>query len=235
MDFQPNARILDITRRMREIIDHDVIPLEAVFLTEGFDAVFEPLNRVRRKIKDAGLWAPNHPEEYGGMGLNLVDHGLVSEVLGRTPLGHYSFGCNAPDAGNIETLHLFGSAQQKAEWLPRVVGGERSAFVMTERDNSGANPIFLSTTAVRQGSEWVLNGRKWFITGAQGTIINLVMACTDPNGGPHSRQSIILVPTGTPGYTVDKATPIMGHANTGLLNNKQIHAKQRENFEFING
>ena len=215
MDFQPNARILDLTRRMREIVDNDVIALEPKFLTEGFDAVYEALEGVRKKIKAAGLWAPNHPPEYGGMGLALVDHGLVSEVLGRSPLGHYSFGCNAPDAGNIETLHLFGNPQQKAEWLPRIVGGERSAFVMTERDNSGANPIFLSTTAVREGDEWVINGKKWFITGAQGAVVNLVMVATDPKAGPHSRQSIIIVPSNTPGYSIDKATPIMGHANGG--------------------
>ena len=156
------------------------------------------------------------------MGLNLVDHGLVSEVLGRSPLGHYAFGCNAPDAGNIETLHLFGNAQQKAEWLPRIVGGERSCFIMTERDNSGANPIFMTTTAVRDGDEWVLNGSKWFITGAQGAVINLVMAMTDPKAGPHARQSIILVPGGTPGYVIEKATPIMGHANDGLFGHCEV-------------
>jgi alkylation response protein AidB-like acyl-CoA dehydrogenase len=217
MDFQPDARILDITRRMREILDHEVLPLEPAFLTEGFGAVGGPLQQVRRKIKDAGLFAPNHPVEYGGMGLDLVDHGLVSEVLGRCPLGHYAFGCNAPDAGNIETLHLFANPHQKAEWLPRVVGGDRTAFVMTERDNSGANPIFLTTSAVREGDEWILNGSKWFITGAEDAVLLLVMACTDPKAGPHARQSIILVPAETPGYIVEKATPIMGHANSGLF------------------
>lgn len=222
MDFQPSARILDITRRMREIVDNDVIPLEPRFLTEGFGAVFSELEGVRKKIKAAGLWAPNHPPAYGGMGLNLVDHGLVSEVLGRTPLGHYSFGCNAPDAGNIETLHLFGNPQQKAAWLPRIVGGERSIFVMTERDNSGANPIFLTTTAVREGDEWVLNGKKWFITGAQGAVVALLMACTDQKAGAHGRQSIIIVPTNTPGYRVEKATPIMGHAHEGLFGHCEV-------------
>ncbi|MBI2802960.1 MAG: acyl-CoA dehydrogenase family protein [Gammaproteobacteria bacterium] len=222
MDFQPSAKILDLTRRMREIVDNDIIPLEPPFLTEGFGAVSTALDGVRKKIKAAGLWAPNHPPEYGGLGLNLVDNGLVSEVLGRTPLGHYSFGCNAPDAGNIETLHLFGNKQQKSQWLPRIVGGERSVFVMTERDNSGANPIFLTTTAVRDGDEWVLNGKKWFITGAQGAVVCLVMACTDPKAGPHGRQSIIIVPANTPGYTVDKATPIMGHAHEGLFGHCEV-------------
>ena len=222
MDFQPSERILDITARMRRLLDEDVLPLEPTFLTEGFAAVEGALAQVRKKIKSAGLFAPNHPVQYGGMGLDLLDHGLVSEVLGRSPLGHYAFGCNAPDAGNIETLHLFGSPQQKAEWLPRIVGGERSCFIMTERDNSGANPIFMTTTAVRDGDEWVLNGSKWFITGAQGAVINLVMAMTDPKAGPHARQSIILVPGGTPGYVIEKATPIMGHANDGLFGHCEV-------------
>ena len=222
MDFQPSARILDIAARIRELLDNDVIPLEGRFLTEGFAAVEKPLEAVRRKIKAAGLFAPNHPVEYGGMGLDLVDHGLVSEVLGRTPLGHYAFGCNAPDAGNIETLHLFGNAEQKAAWLPRIVAGERSCFIMTERDNSGANPIFLQTSAVRDGDEWVINGTKWFITGAEGAVVNLVMATTNPTAGAHARQSIIIVPAGTPGYHIEKATPIMGHANDGLFGHCEV-------------
>ncbi len=222
MDFQPSARILDITRRMREIIDNDVLPLEPAFLTDGFQAVYADLERVRKKIKAGGLFAPNHPKEYGGMGLNLVDHGLVSEVLGRTPLGHYSFGCNAPDAGNIETLHLFGNARQKDDWLPRIVAGERSCFVMTERDNSGANPIFMETTAVRDGDEWVINGSKWFITGAEGAVVCLVMAMTNPTAGAHGRQSIIIVPADTKGYKVDRVTPIMGHANQGLFGHCEV-------------
>ena len=222
MDFTPSARSVDVTTRMREMLDNDVIPLEPDFLARGFGAVQKPLDAVRRKIKAAGLFAPNHPVEYGGMGLSLVDHGLVSEVLGRSPLGHYAFGCNAPDAGNIETLHLFGNAQQKAEWLPRIVAGERSCFVMTERDNSGANPIFLQTSAVRDGDEWVLNGSKWFITGAEGAIVNLVMATTNPEAGAHGRQSIIIVPAGTPGYIIEKATPIMGHANEGVFGHCEV-------------
>jgi len=117
MDFTPSARSVEVTARMREMLDREVIPLEPDFLTRGFAAVAKPLDAVRRKIRDAGLFAPNHPVEYGGMGLGLVDHGLVSEVLGRSPLGHYAFGCNAPDPGNIETLHLFGNAQQKSEGL----------------------------------------------------------------------------------------------------------------------
>ena len=113
LDFQPSEEILEITTRMREFVDRELLPLEPKMMEEGFGAVLPELEKKRDQVKALGLWAPNHPQEYGGMGLDLVDHGLVSEVLGRTPMGHYTFGCNAPDAGNIETVQLFGTAEQK--------------------------------------------------------------------------------------------------------------------------
>jgi alkylation response protein AidB-like acyl-CoA dehydrogenase len=222
VDFQASAEILELTGRIRDFLDREIVPLEAQFLEEGYSAVLAAVKDKQTRVKELGLWAPNHPVEYGGLGLNLVDHGLVSEVLGRSPLGHVVFGCNAPDAGNIETMHLFGSDAQKAAWLPRMVGGERTAFVMTERNNSGANPLFLETSAVRDGDEWVLNGEKWFITGAEGAMMYLVMATTDAGGAPHARQSIIIVPAGTPGFSVDKVTPIMGHAQRDLFGHCEV-------------
>ena len=217
LDFQPTDEILEITTRMRQFVDEELVPLEPKMMEAGFGAVLDELEAKRRKVKELGLWAPNHPQEYGGMGLNLVDHGLVSEVLGRSPLGHYTFGCNAPDAGNIETMVLFGNDEQKAAWLPRMVDGERSCFAMTERNNSGANPLFLETAAVRDGDEWVINGSKWFITGADDAVLGLVMVTTDADAPPHDRQSIILVPAGTPGFIVEKSTPIMGHPGASIM------------------
>jgi alkylation response protein AidB-like acyl-CoA dehydrogenase len=103
-----------------------------------------------------------------------------------------------------------------------MVSGERTCFVMTERDNSGANPIFMTTTAVREGDEWVINGSKWFITGADGAIMSLVMAVTDPQAAAHERQSIIIVPAGTPGYIVEKASPIMGVTEDDLYGHCEV-------------
>lgn len=222
MDFQPSNEILALTQRMRDFVDQELLPLEPIFMEAGYAAVLPAIKEKQAMVKSQGMWAPNHPIEYGGLGLNLVDHGLVSEVLGRSPLGHVTFGCNAPDAGNIETMHLFGNDEQQATWLPRMVAGERTAFVMTERSNSGANPLFLETTAVREGDEWVLNGNKWFITGADGAVMNLVMVTTDPDAAPHERQSIIIVPSDTPGYHVDKSTPIMGHAQKDLFGHCEV-------------
>ncbi|MEM7543323.1 MAG: acyl-CoA dehydrogenase family protein [Pseudomonadota bacterium] len=222
IDFQPSDEILEITMRMRQFVDDELVPLEPKMMEEGFGAVLGELEEKRKKVKELGLWAPNHPQEYGGLGLDLVNHGLVSEVLGRSPMGHYTFGCNAPDAGNIETMHLFGSDAQKAEWLPRMVGGDRTCFVMTERNNSGANPLFLETSAERDGDEWVINGKKWFITGAEGAVLGLVMVTTDPDAPPHDRQSIILVPAGTPGFSIDKSTPIMGHPGASIMGHCEV-------------
>ncbi|MCZ6664415.1 MAG: acyl-CoA dehydrogenase family protein, partial [Gammaproteobacteria bacterium] len=222
LDFQPSEEILEITTRMREFVDRELLPLEPRMMEEGFGAVLPELEEKRAQVKALGLWAPNHPQEYGGMGLDLVDHGLVSEVLGRTPMGHYTFGCNAPDAGNIETVQLFGTAEQKAAWLPRMVGGERTCFIMTERNNSGANPLFLETTAVRDGDEWVINGSKWFITGAEGAMMGLAMVTTDADAAPHDRQSIIIVPSETPGYVIEKSTPIMGHPGTSIMGHCEV-------------
>src|SRR5262245_10450157 len=101
MHFDPPPETAALVRRVREIVDGELVPLEPRFLVEGLLAVLPALAEARERIKRAGLWAPNHPREYGGLGLDLVSHGLVSEALGRSPLGHYAFGCHAPDAGNI--------------------------------------------------------------------------------------------------------------------------------------
>jgi alkylation response protein AidB-like acyl-CoA dehydrogenase len=177
----------------------------------------------RADVRRLGLWGPAYPHEYGGLGLDLVTHGLISEALGRCPLGHYVFGCNAPDAGNVELLHEFGSAVQKRRWLSPLVAGEiRSCFGMTEPGNSGANPLLLETRATLEGDGWVLNGRKWFTTGADGASVCIVMAVTDPDSTPHSRASMFLVPTDAAGYRLLRNTPVMGQAGTDLFSHGEI-------------
>ena len=111
----------------------EVLPLEPYFLDEPFAELLPRLEEKRRAVKQMGLWAPNHPEEYGGMGLGLVDHGLVSEALGVSPLGHYVFGCHAPDAGNIEILHQHGTEEQKQRWLGAAGGGRDPQLLLDDR------------------------------------------------------------------------------------------------------
>ncbi|HEX2692070.1 MAG TPA: acyl-CoA dehydrogenase family protein, partial [Kofleriaceae bacterium] len=172
------------------------------------------------------MWGPQLPQELGGLGLGLVEHGLVSERLGRTPLGHYVFGAQAPDAGNIEILHKYGTPEQKAKWLEPLASGKiRSCFSMTEPENPGSNPTMLSCRAVRQGDEYVIDGHKWFTSAADGAAFAIVMAVTDPSASPHSRASMIIVPTSTPGFELARNIKIMGDEGSGWGSHAEIWYK----------
>jgi acyl-CoA dehydrogenase len=223
MHFDPSPQTADLVRRVRDFVESELIPLEPRLLADGLPPLLPALAEKREAVKRAGLWAPNHPREYGGLGLDLVTHGLVSEALGRSPLGHYAFGCHAPDAGNIELLHLHGSDEQKRAWLPRLVSGEiRSCFAMTEPGNSGANPLMLETRADLEGDAWVVRGRKWFTSGADGARLCVVMAVTEPDAPPHQRASMLLVPLPNPGFVLERNTPVMGHAGGDLFSHGEV-------------
>ena len=163
-------------------------------------------------MKAAGLWAPHVPPEAGGTGTGFLDYAYLNEQIGRTVWGQLVFGCQAPDAGNAEILHMFGTDEQKERWLCPLVAGEiRSFFSMTEPEVPGSDPTTLRTRAVRDGDEWVIDGHKWFSSGAEGAAFGIVMAVTDPDADPHARASQIIVPADTPGVDVVRAIPMMGH------------------------
>ncbi len=165
--FERNEKMDDLLGRVSKAMQDIVLPLEPKLAGRPFAECGEELASARKKIQDAGLWAPQVPTEYGGLGLTFREHGLVSEVLGRSPLGHYTFGCQAPDAGNMEVLHMFGTDAQKEQYLAPLARGDiRSCFSMTEPENAGSNPAWLSTTAKRDGDNYVINGRKWFTSSA---------------------------------------------------------------------
>jgi len=223
MDFNLEPAKELIVSRYREYVDRELVPLESAFLESGFAALLPVLRRKRTEAKKLGLWGPVYPREYGGLGLDLLTYGLVSEALGRCPLAHYVCGCNAPDAGNVELLHEAGSREQKKRWLEPLASGElRSCFAMTEPDSSGANPLMLATRAEREGDGWTLNGRKWFTTGADGAAFCIVMAITDPGAAPRDRASLFIVPADTPGYRLVRNTPVMGHAGADLFSHGEI-------------
>lgn len=113
MEFSISEKMQIILRMIDTFMNEEVFPFESSFFKQSFKDLLPELEKKRDKVRGMGLWGPNYPEELGGMGLNLVEHGLVSESLGRSPLGHYLFGCQAPDAGNVEILHLFGTDEQK--------------------------------------------------------------------------------------------------------------------------
>ena len=155
----------DVTARRAEVrafMEEHVYPNEAALAREdeSADAVIEEL---RAKAKDAGIWAPHLPPEAGGSGSGFMEYALLNEEIGRSMWAQLVFNCQAPDAGNGEILHLFGTEEQKERFLkPLVEGTARSFFSMTEPEVSGADPTGLRTTAVLDGDEWVINGHKWF-------------------------------------------------------------------------
>jgi acyl-CoA dehydrogenase len=223
MDFTVSEKTQTIVGMMREFIEKELIPLEPEFLSRSAGEIMPVLKEKRRMVKQMELWAPNHPKEYGGMGLNLMEHAFVSEVLGRTPMGHYVFGCQAPDAGNIEILHRYGTDSQKGTFLrPLVAGDIRSCFSMTEVELPGSNPVLMDTTAVREGNEYVINGQKWFSTAADGARFAIVMAVTNPENPPHLRASMIIVPTDTPGFNRVRNISIMGHVGEDFFSHAEI-------------
>ncbi|MBA3540089.1 MAG: acyl-CoA dehydrogenase family protein, partial [Deltaproteobacteria bacterium] len=223
MDFDPPEAVRPLLERIERFIADVVMPAETGVLEHGFAESTRELDALRAACKAAGLWGPQLPKDLGGLGLSLVEHGLVSERLGRSPLGHYVFGAQAPDAGNIEILHKFGTAAQQARWLEPLVRGEiRSCFSMTEPENPGSNPTILSCRAVRDGDSYVIDGHKWFTSSADGSAFAIVMAVTDPEAPPHARASMIIVPTDTPGFERVRNIKIMGDAGSGYNSHAEI-------------
>ncbi|MSX53932.1 MAG: acyl-CoA dehydrogenase, partial [Actinobacteria bacterium] len=177
MDFEISEKMSVILDMVNHFIDEEVIPLEGPMLHDDQVALAEGVAHAQRRVREMGLWSPNHPVEWGGQGLTMLEHGLLSEALGRTPLGHYVFNAQAPDAGNVEILHLFANAEQRERFLrPLVEGKVRSCFSMTEPEQPGSNPVLMDTVAVKDGDDYVITGQKWFTTGADGADFAIVMA-----------------------------------------------------------
>ena len=223
MDFQLSEKIETVLGMIGEFVDKELVPMEAAFLGKPFRSLLPEIENKRRKVKQMGLWAPGHSRDLGGMGLDLVELGLVSEALGRTPLGHFVFGCHAPDAGNIEILEQYGTPEQKERYLRALVEGEiRSCFSMTEVELPGSNPVMMETTAVADGDDYLINGQKWYTTAADGAAFAVVMAITNPDAPPHQRASMIIVPTDTPGFDLVRNINIMGHAGEDYFSHAEI-------------
>ena len=223
MDFGISDKMKIVLEMINEFVDKELIPIEQEFLNNDFRDMIPVLKEKRAMVKKMELWGPNHPVELGGMGLSMVDHGLVSEALGRTPIGHYVFGCQAPDAGNIEILHLYATEEQKEKYLkPLAAGDIRSCFAMTEVDMPGSNPVMLETTAVKDGNDYIINGHKWYTTGADGSHFSIVMAITNPDAPVYAQASMIIVPTDTPGFNLVRNIPVMGHCGSDYSSHGEI-------------
>lgn len=223
MDFSTPPGLQEKLDRAAQFLEEHVYPIESQVARDGFRASLPALTALREKVKTLGLFAPQMPRELGGAGLSFQEHGRLSEILGRSPLGHYLFNCQAPDAGNMEVLHQYGTPEQKERYLLPLARGEiRSCFSMTEPDRSGSNPTWLDTTATKEGDAWVIRGKKWFTTAADGATFAIVMAVTNPDAPPHLRASQILVPTATPGFRLLRNISVMGHEGDDWASHAEI-------------
>jgi acyl-CoA dehydrogenase len=215
MDFDWPAGIPELRARVRTFVEEHVVPLEKEETEEGLDEA--ALEAVRRKARAAGLWLPHLPEQYGGLGLDTMGLCAVFEEAGRSLLGPLALNCSAPDEGNMHLLHRFGSEEQKQRYLrPLAEGRVRSTFAMTEpAPGAGSDPTMLQTRARLEGDEWVVDGRKWFASGAHGAAFAIVAAITDPAAPAKDGVTLFLVDAETPGFHVVREIPVLGSGGPG--------------------
>jgi alkylation response protein AidB-like acyl-CoA dehydrogenase len=214
IDFEIPSDLEDVRRRVAEFVREEVLPVEPDLTEDAFPGVLEKL---RTKAREAGLWTPHLPPRWGGMGLRALGMALVSQELGASPLASLAMNVMAPDEGNMHLLLEAGTPEQKDRYLRPLAEAEvRSCFAMTERDVASSDPRQLRTSAVLDGDDWVINGEKWFISGANGASFAIVVARTDPdNENPYLRYSLFIVEADNEGWEVVREIPVMGTHGPG--------------------
>jgi len=225
-----NPEINDIRRRTADLINTEVLPYEEVLWRsrrgerEGSSAdderreSHERRDTIKKKVQAAGLWAPHLPHEYGGAGLDFLSLAYMYEILAYAVGAGSLFGIAAPNSGNASILVKYGTEEQKRKWLLPLIAGEmESGFSMTEPDHAGSDPRSLTTEAVRDGDEWVVNGHKWFTSnGIKADFFIVMCRAIDPTGefGSSGRMSQIIVPSDAPGVNIIRGIGIFGHATS---------------------
>jgi acyl-CoA dehydrogenase len=221
MDFTPSPKVQELKQRVVDFMARHVERVEQEIVHQAelvrpgvpYPPALLPL---RAKAKAEGLWNLFLPDEEYGAGLKNWEYGLLCEQMGRSLVAPAVFNCAAPDTGNMEILAEFGTPAQKKRWLAPLLAGEiRSCFSMTEPEVAGSDPTLIRTRAERRGDEWVINGHKWFTSGAIGASVAIVMAVTEPDAAPHLRASMIIAPIDAPGLNVVRPVPVMGHTGGG--------------------
>ncbi len=224
MDFEFSDRCQDLRERLLAFMDEHVYPAESVYeeqLRASGNPHFHPpvMEELKSRARDLGLWnlfLPRGGDEFGAPGLSNADYAPLAEIMGRSHIASEACNCAAPDTGNMEVLTLFGSPEQKERWLRPLLEGEiRSAFVMTEPDVASSDATNIELRIERDGDEYVLNGRKWWASGAlrERCKIMIVMGKTDPDGPTFKQQSMILVEPGTPGVQIVRNLPVFGYVD----------------------
>ena len=222
MDFQHSDKVKQYQAQLLKFFDEHIYPNEHRFeqdIAENTKAgkrwtptrIIEELKPI---AKAQGLWNLFCPHDQYGAGLNNMEYAPLAEIMGRIPWAPEVFNCSAPDTGNMETIIQYASAEKKAEWLPRLLAGEiRSAFAMTEPAVASSDATNIETSIIRDGDDYVINGRKWWISGAGDPrcAVYIVMGKSDPSAPKHSQQSMILVPADAPGVTVIRPLNVFGY------------------------
>ena len=220
MDFEYSPPVLELRQQLEEFIDRYVLPYNAAWHQSVAQGIYPPpfLADLKALAKSEGLWnlfLPGLRAGEPGKCLSNLEYAPLAEIMGRMPWASEVFNCSAPDTGNMELLHLFATPEQYQRWLRPLLDGDiRSAFAMSEPDVASSDPTNLQTRIHRDGDEWVLNGRKWFVTGAAHPNCKLlIVMCRsgDDEAAKHARHSMLLVPMETPGVTVARNIRIMQH------------------------
>lgn len=210
MDFELPSELIDLRTRVANFVRDEVIPLER---EENFD-----LGALRQKARKAGIFGPQLPREWGGLGLGTVAMCVLFEQAGRSLLGPLALHCAAPDEGNMHLLSVYATPEQREQYLrPLVEGKIRSCFAMTEpAPGAGSDPTMILTRATRVDGGWEITGRKWFATGAEGSTFAIAMAITDLSVPAHKGVTMFLVPANASGFNIVRSVPTMGgHGGPG--------------------
>ncbi|HET9731669.1 MAG TPA: acyl-CoA dehydrogenase family protein [Acidimicrobiales bacterium] len=225
MPYQFSPSGLEIQEQVRRFMDDHIYPSEERYYAELAEMAQDEIPPVLEKLKGAalqrGLWNLFLPEldpDHPGVRLSNLDYAPVSEMLGRVGFASEALNCAAPDTGNMEILHHYGSEAVKERWLAPLLAGEiRSAFSMTEPDIASSDATNIGLSIERDGDHYVLNGRKWFSSGARSSRcrVMIVMGKTDPNAPPHKQQSMIVVPRDTPGVSLGMDPHVFGYVDRG--------------------
>lgn len=230
MDFAYSPKVEDYRGRLLEFMDSHVYPAEEVYerqMAEAGDPHHHPgvIEDLKKEARGRGLWNLFLPDPDEGAGLSVLEYAPLAEITGRSPhLAPESINCSAPDTGNMEILHMFGTPEQKDVWLHPLLQGEiRSCFSMTEPDVASSDATNIKTRIERQGDEYVINGRKWFSSGAASSRckFSIVMGVTNPDADRHRMQSMVIVPIDAPGVEIEREPTVFGYQDRG--GHPQIH------------
>jgi acyl-CoA dehydrogenase len=220
MDFLYSAKVKELQTRLTNFMEEHVYPNEKVYEQQLNDqenrwsAVPQVMENLKEKAKAAGLWNLFLPESEYGAGLTNLEYAPLCEIMGRSLIGPEVFNCGAPDTGNMEVIVRYGKEEQKEKWLKPLLAGEiRSCFSMTEPAVASSDATNIEASIIRDGDEYIINGRKWWSSGAGDPRcqIAIVMGKTDFNANRHEQQSMILVPLDTPGVTIERMLPVFGY------------------------